>query len=100
VAWSENFRQEEVGMNVLRKVQSWLFGFPDNPVRTIFFTDTKDNHLIGCEIDVLRKKYLVCEVVHVTWLRRRGIKKYIPLYAVRGRLLNRNGGAKSECQVN
>lgn len=68
------------------------------PIRTLFFSETKDIHLIGRKVKFFKTSYLVENVVLVSWLKKRDINKYVPLYAIRGRKIEfvSNGGNLSD----
>lgn len=73
-------------------------GNSPSPMQTIFFSETKDLHLIGKRIRLFKADYLVENVVLVSWLKKRDVNKYVPLYAVRGRKIEfaSNGGSLSD----
>lgn len=69
---------------MIKKWISKLFSRPSLS-RIIYFSETKDIHLIGKEISLFTKSYIITEVIRISWLRKRGSgTKYVPLYAVRG----------------
>ena len=75
-----------------------LFKFfnPQNPIRIIFFSETKDTNLIGTTISFFNKKYIVEDVIRISWVKKRGANSYIPLYAVRGKLINEKTDGKGQ----
>lgn len=69
---------------MIKRWISKLFSKPDSS-RIIYFSETKDIHLIGKEISLFTKSYIITEIIRISWLRKRGQNyKYVPLYAVRG----------------
>lgn len=67
------------------------------PIRTLFFSETKDSHLIGKQIKLFKTRFLIEDVVLASWLKKRDINKYVPLYAIRGRKIELAGNGGGLC---
>ena len=61
-----------------------IFTDTSPPVRIIYFSPTKDTHLIGKTIQFFNQNYLITSIIRISWLKIRGGNKYVPLYGVRG----------------
>lgn len=77
-------------------IKGWwnrLFKESGTSTRIIYFSTTKDIHLIGRTVVFFNRTYIIEDVIRVSWLKLRGKGNYVPLYAVKGKMM----GGSEEC---